>query len=88
MYAIRSYYADLNDYPESNLCGEYQKINGAISLLTCEILNRFYPECYHLDLERAKESLNHVYWPGRWERIKLEKKPLAKVILDASYNFV
>lgn len=69
----------IDDYPDSNLHGGYQRINAAMALSVARLLaGRF-----SLDLDRAKESLLHVAWPGRWEERQLIGR---KIVFDVSHN--
>jgi len=90
VYAIRERWGSAIDtYPVSNLTGEYQRINAAISLLVCEVLNQTFPTRYQVQLEQAKTSLTHVYWPGRWEKVQLQQGVAdeeCEIILDATHN--
>ena len=56
------------------LPGPHQKLNAA---LACEAM---FAAGYHLTFDNVQHSLQHVQWPGRFERIN------DKLILDAAHN--
>lgn len=70
---------DLSCYPETNLCGSYQRINAAIAMSVVDLVC----ERFALDEDLAKRSLGHVSWPGRWEERQLEGR---KIVFDVSHN--
>lgn len=66
-------------YPETNLCGGYQRINAAVALLVCEVLRERFP----VEGTAVRDALRRVSWAGRWERHSLPDRTL---ILDATHN--
>jgi len=69
----------LENYPQTNLEGDYQRWNAATATLAVQALGakwRITPEC-------IAAGLKHVDWPGRWQRMQLGNQLL---ILDASHN--
>jgi dihydrofolate synthase/folylpolyglutamate synthase len=68
---------DLAGYPKTNLVGDYQRWNAATALLTAKTLG------WSGLSQHALEALQHVDWPGRWQRLELANQT---VILDASHN--
>ena len=73
--------ADLSAYPRSNLSGAYQGINAALALTAVEVLVQ--DGKVDLDLERSRQSLLAVHWPGRWEERRLSSR---KLVFDVSHN--
>ena len=82
------------DYPATNLEGDYQRWNAATATLTARVLmrvlareresqNRAQPKDWHLTGGVIARGLRRVDWPGRWERINVGGQAL---ILDASHN--
>ena len=66
-------------YPVSNLEGEYQRWNAATATLAARIMGA----SWKLTTQAIDEALQHVVWPGRWQRVTLGGRSL---ILDASHN--
>lgn len=78
--SVREVYGeDLENYPHSNLEGDYQRWNAATATLVARRLGaswRVTDEC-------IAAGLKHVDWPGRWQRLQVGGRLL---ILDASHN--
>ena len=72
-----AYGEDIEAYPRTNLIGDYQRWNAATALLTAKTLG------WSGLSQHASEALQHVDWPGRWQRLEL---PRQTIILDASHN--
>jgi dihydrofolate synthase/folylpolyglutamate synthase len=70
---------DASDAPRTNLAGEFQRSNAATALLASRVL----APRWRLDDGLVRRALQHVNWPGRWQRIML---PDHEVIVDASHN--
>ncbi|MDB6094465.1 MAG: FolC bifunctional protein [Verrucomicrobia bacterium] len=70
---------NLDDYPVTNLEGDYQRWNAATARLVAKTL----PGKWKFSDEVISHGLRHVDWPGRWQRITVGGRP---VILDASHN--
>jgi len=80
VYSIRETFGeDLQRYPTTNLAGDYQRWNAATAVLVARIL----PVHWRLSDAVVARALEHVSWPGRWQRTTLGGRPL---ILDASHN--
>lgn len=80
VYTIKEAFGeDLARYPQTNLEGDYQRWNAATATLAAHLLGARWG----LSAERVAESLLHVSWPGRWERVQIGGRP---VVLDASHN--
>lgn len=69
----------VEDYPRTNLEGDYQRWNAATALLAVGRLKA--PPA--LSPARAAAALLAVDWPGRWQRMSVGGR---RVILDASHN--
>lgn len=67
-------------YPRTNLGGDYQRWNAATATLVARLLRAKFAR---LDDAAIANGLQHVAWPGRWERTTIGGRPL---ILDASHN--
>ncbi len=71
--------SEISSYPATNLHGSYQRINAAIAMTVAEVVQ----QRFGLDLEKARESLRDVAWPGRWEERQLRHR---KIVFDVSHN--
>ena len=69
----------LENYPQTNLAGDYQRWNAA----TATAATRLMPARWQLTEARVTQGLRSVDWPGRWQRVRLGGR---LVILDASHN--
>lgn len=70
---------ELEDYPATNLEGDYQRWNAATATLAARAL----PARWRITDEAIARGLHHVDWPGRWQRVRLGSR---LAILDASHN--
>jgi dihydrofolate synthase/folylpolyglutamate synthase len=70
---------DLENYPHTNLEGDYQRWNAATATLVARALD---PKWKITD-QAIAQGLAHVDWPGRWQRVRLGGR---LTILDASHN--
>jgi dihydrofolate synthase / folylpolyglutamate synthase len=70
---------DISCYPPTNLEGDYQRWNAATATLVARALA---PKWQIAD-EAISRGLEHVDWPGRWQRVRLGER---LAILDASHN--
>lgn len=70
---------DLEQYPHTNLEGDYQRWNAATATLVARTLG---PR-WRIREEVIAKGLAHVDWPGRWQRVQLGGR---LTILDASHN--
>lgn len=70
---------DLARYPHTNLEGDYQRWNAATATLAARAL----PARWKITNEAIMRGLEHVDWPGRWQRVSLGGR---LTILDASHN--
>ncbi len=70
---------DLENYPHSNLEGDYQRWNAATATLAARVLG----DTWRITDEFISSGLTHVDWPGRWQRVQLGSRLL---ILDSSHN--
>jgi dihydrofolate synthase/folylpolyglutamate synthase len=71
--------ADLARYPHTNLEGDYQRWNAATATLAARLL----APRWKIDAAAIAHGLEHVDWPGRWQRVLLGGR---LTILDASHN--
>jgi dihydrofolate synthase/folylpolyglutamate synthase len=79
--SVREEFGDeLARYPQTSLEGDYQRWNAATATLAARHLRARLPR---LDDATIAAGLQHVSWPGRWERTAIGGRPL---ILDASHN--
>lgn len=78
--AVQDVYGDdLAGYPETNLEGDYQRWNAATATLAARAL----APRWQITPAVIAEGLAHVDWPGRWQRVRVDGRPM---ILDASHN--
>ncbi len=77
--SVRERFPEVDDLPETNLAGSFQRWNAAAAVCATEILRERFP----IDATRTATALQSIHWPGRWETIQLADKTL---ILDASHN--
>lgn len=66
-------------YPRTNLSGDYQRWNAGAATLAARVLA---PRWGLTDASIAS-ALQHVNWPGRWQRFSVEGR---RVIIDSSHN--
>lgn len=71
---------NLQDYPTTNLEGDYQRWNAASATLAARALQERLPR---VSAEAIARGLHGVNWPGRWQRTTMGGRT---VILDASHN--
>jgi dihydrofolate synthase/folylpolyglutamate synthase len=80
LYSVREALGDFSDaYPQTNLEGEYQRINAATAALVARLLQA----TWRFTEESVARGLMKVRWPGRWQRMTLGGRDL---VLDASHN--
>jgi dihydrofolate synthase/folylpolyglutamate synthase len=80
VHSVREVFGEnLSDYPQTSLEGDYQRWNAATATLAVRLLGD------HIKPAEAViiRGLQHVTWPGRWQRTEIGGRPL---ILDASHN--
>lgn len=79
-HSVREEFGEaLENYPETNLEGDYQRWNAATASLTARLL----PAALRPDESAIMNGLVQVDWPGRWQRLTVDGRAL---ILDASHN--
>ena len=76
---VEAFGSELADYPHTNLEGDYQRWNAATATLVARALG---PK-WRITNEAISRGLEHVDWPGRWQRVRLGER---LAILDASHN--
>jgi dihydrofolate synthase/folylpolyglutamate synthase len=76
---VEKFGGDLENYPATNLEGDYQRWNAATATLAAGAL----AEKWRITDEAIARGLHHVDWPGRWQRVTLGGR---LTILDASHN--
>jgi len=70
----------IENYPETNLFGTFQRWNAATATTTCRLLEDRFPGI----VEASESALQSVDWPGRWQKVEL---PCGRnLILDATHN--
>jgi dihydrofolate synthase/folylpolyglutamate synthase len=69
----------LENFPRTNLEGDYQRWNAA----TATLVARALPARWRLDEDLIARGLMQTEWPGRWQRVQLGGR---RAILDASHN--
>ncbi|MEM9158867.1 MAG: folylpolyglutamate synthase/dihydrofolate synthase family protein, partial [Verrucomicrobiota bacterium] len=80
LYSVRDRFgSEVGDFPESNLSGDYQRVNAGMATLVCEVLQ----ERFDLDQVKVTEVLKEVAWAGRWEERRLKNRTL---VFDVSHN--
>lgn len=72
----------LRAYPQTSLCGDFQRRNAAVALLLCEQLQTVAG--FKIDEAKALAALRGVEWAGRWQQLRLSDG--RELILDASHN--
>jgi dihydrofolate synthase/folylpolyglutamate synthase len=78
--SVREVYGEeLADYPATNLEGDYQRWNAA----TATLVARALPPPWRVPADAITGGLQHVNWPGRWQRTAVGGRSL---VLDASHN--
>jgi dihydrofolate synthase/folylpolyglutamate synthase len=70
---------DLENYPHTNLEGDYQRWNAASATVAAEALGARW----RITPDAIARGLAHVDWPGRWQRVRLDGR---LAVLDASHN--
>ena len=70
---------NLEDYPHTNLEGDYQRWNAATATLVARALGAKWK----ITEAAITRGLTHVDWPGRWQRVHIGGR---LAILDASHN--
>lgn len=80
VYSVREEFGrEPNGFPATNLEGDYQRWNAATASLVAKIM----PAHWILTDTIVTEGLQHVSWPGRWQRMSCAGRLL---VLDASHN--
>jgi dihydrofolate synthase/folylpolyglutamate synthase len=80
VHSVRDAFGEqIENYPQTNLEGDYQRWNAATASLVAKLL----PAKWGVTEEIITRGLRSVNWPGRWQRTTLSGRPL---ILDASHN--
>lgn len=69
----------LADYPQTNLAGDYQRVNAA----TATLVARAMPPRLRPDDATIARALLAIEWPARWQRLQIGERT---VILDTSHN--
>lgn len=70
---------EVENYPHTNLEGDYQRWNAATATLVAQAL----PARWRIDERAIARGLAQVDWPGRWQRVQVGGRMM---ILDASHN--
>ncbi len=76
VYSVRDRFPNEAALPRTNLAGSFQRWNAATAVYATELLAQRFPA-------PSTEALQHIDWPGRWQKIQLADKTL---ILDATHN--
>ena len=80
VHSVGAVYGDeLANFPHTNLEGDYQRWNAATATLAARALGAKWK----ITDEAVSRGLEHVDWPGRWQRVRLGGR---LAILDASHN--
>ena len=80
LWSVAEVYGDqLENFPVTNLEGEYQRWNAATATLAARAL----PAKWKVTEAAIARGLAHVDWPGRWQRVTIAGR---QAILDASHN--
>ena len=69
----------IENYPSTNLAGDYQRWNAATATLAVQQLS----SSWSVSAAAMSKGLRSVEWPGRWQRLRISER---SVILDASHN--
>jgi len=73
---------DRETLPESNLHGDFQRVNAGLAFEASKMLTDRFPL---LDEMTSLKALKCVKWPGRWESILINEGN-NEIILDSSHN--
>lgn len=80
VYAVAEEFGeDRENYPRTNLSGDYQRWNAATAALAVRIL----PARWKVDAGVIARGLENVQWPARWESHAVGGR---RVILDTAHN--
>lgn len=79
VHSVVEHYPELEQLPQTNLAGSFQRWNAAAAELASELLRERFP----IDASKRSHALQSVQWPGRWEQVPLPERTL---ILDATHN--
>lgn len=80
VHSVTSEYGEaLENYPRTNLAGDYQRWNAATAVLAARTLH----SRWRLTADVIARGLMQANWPGRWERTKIGGR---RAVLDASHN--
>jgi dihydrofolate synthase/folylpolyglutamate synthase len=80
VHSVRDVFGDeLENYPTTNLAGDYQRWNAGAAVLAVRALG---PR-WKVAAETVDAALARVTWAGRWQRLTIGSRT---VILDASHN--
>ncbi len=81
VFSVDDQFGDsVENYPTTNLFGTFQRWNAATAVTACRVALERFPGL----TSSCTEALQHVDWPGRWQKIHL---PCGRtLILDATHN--
>lgn len=71
--------SDLENYPQTNLEGSYQRLNAA----TATLIARRLRSRFAVSEETIRAALCEVDWPGRWQHVAIAQRD---IIFDAAHN--
>lgn len=80
VHAVRERFESPETYPQTNLVGDYQRVNAAMALLALELTAARWTT----DSQKNAAALQQVSWAGRWDIRPLDDGKT--LILDATHN--
>lgn len=80
VHSVRETFGEAANFPQTNLEGDFQRINAATASLVVRVLQGSFPVSQAV----AEAALQDVSWAGRWQRVVL--KDGRTLILDSSHN--
>jgi dihydrofolate synthase/folylpolyglutamate synthase len=80
VHSVREVFGAEENFPETNLEGDFQRRNAAVASLVVRLLQGRFPVTQAV----AEAALQEVDWAGRWQRVRLADGRL--LVLDSSHN--
>lgn len=81
VFSVRETFGqNIQDYPETSLIGDFQRVNAATAMLTVSVMHA------HLEVSElaVSQGLKQVEWAGRWQQYPLGDG--RTLILDCTHN--
>jgi dihydrofolate synthase/folylpolyglutamate synthase len=80
VHSVREVFGVEDNFPATNLEGDFQRRNAAVASLVVRLLQGRFPVTQAV----AEAALQEVDWAGRWQRVRLADGRL--LVLDSSHN--